>query len=127
MNKSIAIALTSALALVGCAESDEWDSQFQRDQAFRKYSCKKLEETPPDEVSQNLISVMKETFTNKGDRANLLNTAFMIQSGAIKPTCDTSDVYYEPLVDQAWEKYSEKSYGEEFKPSTAREAGINIE
>lgn len=123
---TIVAALSVAIPLASCSASDDWDSQEQRDAAFQEYACKKLEDTPPNEVSSNLIGVAQSVSNDPGDRAVLIRHAQMIGRGVMEPTCDKSSPYYESDVVKAWGKYAETEYGKDFTPSTARDAGIPV-
>jgi len=122
----IAIAALSGLFLLTDTGSDEWESDSQRDQAFREFYCKKLEEGDPGEVGQDIISVIKK-YSDPGDRAVLFQRAMMVIDGAFTPTCNVNDPTYDPMVVEAWAKFAEQQYGDDFTPSKAREAGVNVE
>ncbi len=126
MKKAIAGALATATIITACGQSDEWDSDFQRDQAFRKFYCQKLEDESSG-IAGSLIAMAPSLYSDPGDRAVLIKNAQMMSKGVINPSCDLGSPDYDPIIVGAWEKLAEQRYGEEFTPSMAREAGIDIE
>ncbi|AHI04242.1 hypothetical protein CFAL_03065 [Corynebacterium falsenii DSM 44353] len=117
------VIAAATLPLLGCGESDEWESQAQRNKAFQEYACVKMETENPDIVAGRIMSKIDST---QAGRVNLFRQTQMVIRGAIEPTCDTSSPYYIPEFEQLWRESLEESEGDSFKPSTAREAGITV-
>lgn len=123
----IAIAVLGGLFLMANTGSEEWESDSQRNQAFQEFYCKKLEEEDHGEVGQSIISEVNDSYSDPEDRAELFRRAMMVIDGTFTPTCNVNDPTYDQMVIKAWAKFAEQQYGDDFTPSKAREAGVNVE